>query len=52
MAMEFHKSEKKKEWDKHDKWQREEYGDKYELLKGSEFGYWERWDVEEIEVLP
>ena len=52
MAMKFHKAEKKKEWDEHDKWQREEYGDKYELLKSGEFGYWERWDVEEIEVLP
>ena len=51
MAMKSHIAKEKKEWERHDKWEREEYGDEYEQLKGSEFGRWEDWIVKEIEVL-
>jgi len=51
-AMKLHKSMKKKEWKRHDKWQRKEYGEDYKLLKtGSEFGRWEDWCIKEVEVL-
>ena len=50
IAMEFHKAEKLKEWEESDKWQKEEYGDKYEILKGSPFGTHEAWGVAEREI--
>ncbi len=51
LAMELHKSEKKQEWKVFDRWRRKEYGDRYKLISVTPFGFWERWIVEEIEVL-
>ena len=51
-AMEDHKNQRKKEWEEHDQWQREEYGDSYETLCTAKFGQSESWAVEEVEVLP
>ncbi len=48
LAMEFHKAKELEEWKESDKYQRKRFGDKYEVLKTSPFGYWERWKVEEI----
>lgn len=51
IAMKFHKEKQRKEWEEHDKWQRKEYGDNYEHMKSSPFGTWQKWGVNEIEVL-
>lgn len=50
-ARDTHKAKAREEWKKLDDWQRKEFGDKYEELKTSPFGIWQKWDVEEIEVL-
>lgn len=51
LAMEFHKNEQLKEWKESDDFQRKRFGDKYETLKTSPFGYWERWIIDEIKIL-
>lgn len=51
IALDFHKEEERKKWIELDRYQRSEYGDDYEILKGSPFGSMEAWCIGEIEIL-
>ncbi len=51
MALEFHKAEELKKWNEFDKWQREQFGNKYEILKGSPFGIGKAWGITDRKII-